>query len=141
MDIHTSQIKLLIVEDHKILAAALQTAFAEDGGITVTGCAGTMADALEMGTTGHHDVVLMNFHLPDGNGAEATGKLLANRPDTRVVILATEASESVLTASVDSGALGFVLKSQPFDDLLKATIAVANGGEILPTPRFGELVA
>jgi len=80
----TKRIRVLFVEDHQLLADALSAMLAREPDMEVVGVAGTVADAKLMARE-RLDVVLMDYRLPDGTGAEATRAIKARWPAARVV--------------------------------------------------------
>lgn len=102
-----------------------------DDGIEVVGEAGSVADALRLAVTLSPDVVLMDVQLPDGNGIEATARLLTARPDTGVVVLTMYGDEDTVRAALAAGARGYLLKGAVGADVVSAVRAVAQGQAVL----------
>ena len=107
---HEGQIRVLVVEDSVALGEALLFAFGFEDGIEAVGVAPTIAQALEMVATDHPDVVLMDVRLPDGSGIEAVSRVLALRPDARVIVMTAHADNLIALEAADAGAAGFLLK-------------------------------
>jgi DNA-binding NarL/FixJ family response regulator len=72
------------------------------------------------------DVALMDFRLPDIDGAEATSAVLAARPGTAVLCLTAEATEEERDAVLAAGAVGFVEKAEPIENLVQAIRSAAE---------------
>ena len=132
-------IRVLVADDHPIvrsgIVALLQTA--ED--VQVVGEASTGLDAVDLAATLTPDVVLMDLRMPGIDGDEATARILAARPATRVLILTTyESDDSILTA-IEAGASGYLLKAAPQDEIVAGVRAVARG-EVALAPRIAALL-
>jgi DNA-binding NarL/FixJ family response regulator len=77
------------------------------------------------------DLVLMDLRMPVQNGVDATAAIVAERPATRVVILTTYASDGEVLRAIEAGAVGYLLKDVPHDELFRALRAVARGERYL----------
>jgi DNA-binding NarL/FixJ family response regulator len=77
------------------------------------------------------DVVLMDLRMPTKNGVDATAEILRARPSTRVVVLTTYASDGEVLRAIEAGAVGYLLKDVPHDELFRALRAVARGERYL----------
>lgn len=128
-----TQIRLLLVDDHRLVAQALQLGLAREPDLEVVGVAGTAGDGLAMAAELRPDVVLLDFHLPDQTGAEAAARLRELHPATRVVFLSADESEEALLAAVEAGACGYLIKSEPLERVARAVRRAAEG-EILLEP-------
>jgi DNA-binding NarL/FixJ family response regulator len=132
-------IRVLVADDHPIvrsgIVALLQTA--ED--VEVVGEASTGLEVVDLAAALTPDVVLMDLRMPGIDGDEATARILAARPATRVLILTTyESDDSILTA-IEAGASGYLLKAAPQDEILAGVRAVARG-EVALAPRIAALL-
>jgi DNA-binding NarL/FixJ family response regulator len=136
-----SLIKLMIVEDQRVLADVLALAISDEHDIEVVGVAPNAATALGMAATARPDLVLMDYHLPDGDGVAASRAIHAVRPGMPIIILTGDASDEVLLAALNAGVSGFLVKSDPFAELVP-WIRRAAAGEILwPAERLARLLA
>jgi DNA-binding NarL/FixJ family response regulator len=132
-------IRVLVADDHPIvrsgIVALLQTA--ED--VEVVGEASTGLEAVDFALALRPDVVLMDLRMPGIDGDEATARILAALPSTRVLILTTyESDDSILTA-IEAGASGYLLKAAPQDEIVAGVHAVARG-EVALAPRIAALL-
>jgi DNA-binding NarL/FixJ family response regulator len=132
-------IRVLVADDHPIvrsgIVALLQTA--ED--VEVVGEAATGEQAVELALELKPDIVLMDLRMPGIDGDEATARILAARPEVRVLILTTyESDDSILTA-IEAGASGYLLKAAPQDEILAGVRAVARG-DVALAPRIATLL-
>ena len=123
-------IRLVLVEDHDMVADALAQALGQAAGIEVTARVGSIAAAeAELGRS-RPDVVVLDRHLPDGDGIAAIGRLVARAPGTRVLVLTGEANASVAARVVESGGAGLLVKSSRLGELESAVREVAAGGVV-----------
>jgi two-component system, NarL family, response regulator LiaR len=132
-------IKVLLVDDHAVVRKGLRALFDREPGIEVVGEAGGGEDAVAMAGRLRPDVVLMDLEMPGVDGTEATRRLTEARPETRVVILTSHASEEAVFPALKSGAQGYLLKHSPPDDVLRA-IRQAYEGETVLHPTIARMV-
>jgi DNA-binding NarL/FixJ family response regulator len=132
-------IRVVVADDHPVvrsgIVALLQTA--ED--VEVVGEASSGEEAVDLALALGPDVVLMDLRMPGINGDEATARILAARPQSRVLILTTyESDDSILTA-IEAGASGYLLKAAPQEEILAGLRAVARG-DVALAPRIAALL-
>src|SRR5919112_4319752 len=123
------RIRVLFVEDHQLLADALSALLSREPDIEVVGIAGTVADAKALARD-RLDVVLMDYKLPDGTGAEATRAIKARWPTARVVMLTALNDDETVLESIQAGADGYLTKDRVVEDVVSA-VRAAHGGETL----------
>jgi DNA-binding NarL/FixJ family response regulator len=126
--------RLLIVEDHAMVAQGLIALLEVERDIEIVGTASTAASAFEMVERLRPDVVLMDFRLPDGDGATATQRIKEAFPSTQVVILTGEGDDATLGRAIEAGSSGFLSKVGPIEDTIRAIRAVARG-EVVISPN------
>lgn len=124
-------IRLLIVDDHKVVRLGLTTLLNRHPGIQAVGEAATVAAAVEETLRLRPDVVLMDVRLPDGNGFEACRQIRQSLPDTRVLFLTSVADDEIVLESIEAGGDGYLLKEIDEDALIRAIKNVAAGQSIL----------
>lgn len=129
------EIRVLIVDDHELIRESLIFVLKDEKEIEVTGSAATGEDALEATRTSRPDVVLMDFLLPDADGAEVTKKIKSLAPETKVVMLTGATSDDVLVKAIESGCSGFVTKERAVDEIVSA-VRAAHAGEALISPSM-----
>lgn len=133
--------KVLIVEDHRVVAEGLWALLAEYSDLTVVGWADSVAEVVPMAKELGPDVALVDFRLPDGTGADAAAAIRANDPSTAIVILSADASDSALLAAVEAGACGYLLKSASGDEIASAIRSAAEGETLIPASTLVEVLA
>ena len=124
-------IKIIIVDDHVLFREGLAAIIRQETDIQVVGLVGTVQEAVEMACRLKPDIVLMDFNLPDGTGAEATLKIIQDCPDCKVVFMTMSEREEDLLAAIRSGAVGYLLKNMSPSKLVDALRAVQQGESAL----------
>ena len=124
-------IRLMLVDDHKMLREALRTILEKAGDIVVVAEADDGATALERAQALAPDVVVMDIGLVGMSGIEATRRMLAANPAIKVLALSTLADLRMVTQMLEAGATGYVVKSAGSEELLRGIRAVAQGGTYL----------
>jgi len=125
--------RVLIVDDERLFAELLRVALRSADGIEVIDVVHDVQTAVRRMTEARPDVVLADYHLPDGTGADIARTVRATLPDTSVLILTGDPSVSVLSDVARSGAVGHLTKDRPFDEVVEGVRAAALG-EILFAP-------
>ncbi|HSS93983.1 MAG TPA: response regulator transcription factor [Candidatus Dormibacteraeota bacterium] len=129
-----AQTRVLIVEDHQVVADGLAALLNDQPDITVVGYAASVADAVIRAQELAPEVVLVDFRLGDGTGADAGMAIRQVRPETRLIFLTREDSDAARFAAVEAGASAFIHKSQAAAEVVNAIRTVAAGGTLF-TPR------
>ena len=132
------RIRVLFVEDHQLLADALSALLGREPDIEIVGVAGTVADAKAMSRE-RLDVVLMDYHLPDGTGAEATRAIKARWPGARVVMVTALTDDETVLESIQAGADGYLTKDRAAEDVVKAVRTAYAGETLLPRQVIVEI--
>jgi two-component system, NarL family, response regulator DevR len=125
------RIRLLIVDDHKVVRLGLITMFSRHRGVQIVADVGTMAEAVEEARRLKPDVILMDVRLPDGSGIDACREIRTACPETQVLFLTSFADDDALLATVLAGAAGFLLKQADEVGVIHAVETVANGQSIM----------
>jgi two-component system, NarL family, response regulator DevR len=136
VDPEPSSVRVFLVDDHEVVRRGVAEVLEEDPGITVTGEAGTVAEALARVPAVRPDVVLVDMRLPDGDGVELCRQLRARVPGCRSLVLTSYADEEAQAAAYRAGAGGYVLKQVRGPALVSAVRTIAAGGSLfedLPT--------
>ena len=133
-------IRLLLVDDQKIVRAGLCSLLDRYPDLEIVGEAGGGEEAVALATSLQPDVVLMDLTMPGINGLEATRQIRATVPAVKVLALTVHEEEAYFFEALNAGASGYVPKRASPDDLL-AAIRVAADGEVYLHPTVaGALV-
>lgn len=134
-------LRVLIADDHPLFRDGLRAMFESEPDIELVGEAATGQEAVELASRLMPDVALMDIQMPDMDGIEATRRLIAASPKTRVLMVTMfEDDESVLSA-MRAGARGYVVKGMRSADAIRAIRAVAEGEAIFSPAVAARLVS
>jgi putative two-component system response regulator len=123
------RIRVLVVDDHEIFVQSLVRLLSAHPALKVVGTAATVATAEKATVAYEPDVVLMDFELPDGDGATATEAVKALLPRTKVVMLTGRTDRGAAVRAIAAGCSGFVAKAQGVEALIEAIRAAHAGDE------------
>lgn len=137
---HSRPIRVLLVEDHDMVAEAICLALERSPDLRIVGHATSVASALTDARRCEPDVVLMDRRLPDGDGVTAIPDLLAIMPDVRVLVLAGEGSGSVAARVAEAGGAGLILKARGLTELEDAVRRVAAGEMVFSQDLLGDVL-
>jgi DNA-binding NarL/FixJ family response regulator len=127
------KIQVLVVDDHRMFAEALEMLLAGEEGVEIAGAVPTGEEALEVVARVSPHVVLMDIDLPGLDGIEATRRIREMSPLTQVVIITAYQEPAVMARAIEAGACGFVPKTQTADQLVGVIRGAAAGEMVLPT--------
>jgi DNA-binding NarL/FixJ family response regulator len=132
--------RVLIVEDHQIVADGLAMLLSDDPSLTVVGVATSGADAVELARRHLPDVVIMDYRLPDQTGAEASTAIKQALPDTAVLFLSADETDDAMFAAVKSGAIGYLNKTEAGTKVVDSVHRAAAGEMLLPAWQLAKLI-
>jgi DNA-binding NarL/FixJ family response regulator len=121
-----SKIRLLIVDDHPVVRRGLSDLFGRTEDIEVVGTASDGVEAVTLTLKQNPDIVLMDLSMPNMDGIEATRFLLRSCPEARVVMLTSFAGKDRVREALRSGAVGYLLKDAPTDELINGVRSAAR---------------
>jgi DNA-binding NarL/FixJ family response regulator len=130
-------IRVFLVEDHELFASGVRSELRAH--FDVVGNASTVAEALATIPSARPDVVLLDVHLPDGNGADVVGRLASAEPSVRFLALSVSDAADDVIAVIRAGARGYVTKSIAPVDLARAIRRVYDGDAVF-SPRLAGFV-
>ena len=134
------KISVLLVEDHRLMFEGLSSLLAEYPDINVLGVATTVADAVAKASLLKPDLLLMDYRLPDGDGAQASERIRATLPDTAVLFLSADPSEGSMMRAVEAGASGYVSKAASAEELVSSIRKAADGEFLLEAATMARLL-
>jgi DNA-binding NarL/FixJ family response regulator len=124
-------IRILVADDHPIVRSGISSILATQPDFEIVGEAANGTDAVDAAARLAPDLVLMDLRMPGLNGVGASTAILAARPSTRIVVLTTYASDGEVLRAIEAGAVGYLLKDVPHEELFRALRAVARGERYL----------
>lgn len=133
-------IKLLVVDDHPVVRAGLKALLIREPDLVVVGEAGSASEAVQVFRAVVPDVTLLDLHLPDADGVDVIRVIRKQRPGACVIILSSYAGDSDIRASLEAGAVGYILKDSPSHEICAAVRAVASGKTYVSRQVAGRLV-
>jgi DNA-binding NarL/FixJ family response regulator len=136
-----NSIRVVVVDDHRVVRAGLETLLASAEDIEVVGSASDGREAVTIILDLSPDVVLMDLSMPVMDGIEATRQMTAAGCSARIVVLTSFNEHSKVVAAIEAGAVGYILKDAEPERLLDAIRAAAAGGAPLDPRAATALLA
>lgn len=134
------KITLLLADDHRVLRSSLRAALDQEPDFTVVAEADNGRQAVELTTRHRPRVVVMDLRMPELNGTEATRRIAAGNPETRVVVLSMVVGKPYVMDALAAGASGFLPKNCELDELKEAIRQVAAGRSYLSPAITSEVL-
>jgi len=119
--------KILLVDDHRIVRQGLKLILEADATFEVVGEAGDATEAVTKAAELIPDVVVMDVHLTTTDGLDASRRILAAHPPTKIVVLSAETAPETVNRALASGVSGYVLKEAAGEELIRAIQTVLTG--------------
>jgi DNA-binding NarL/FixJ family response regulator len=123
--------RLVIVDDHVLFREGLAAILRAEPDLEIVGQAGTVQEAIELTRKLQPEMILMDFGLPDGTGADATRAILNEHRACKIVFLTMSEEDEDLFAAVRSGAKGYLLKNMRPSKLVSSLRSVQQGESAL----------
>jgi DNA-binding NarL/FixJ family response regulator len=130
---------VLLVDDHRMVRTGLAALLETADGIEVIGQAGDGEEAVLLAVQTRPDVVLMDLSMPVVDGVEATRRVLAELPETKIVVLTSFSDRERVADALQAGAVGYLLKDCEPDELRNA-IRAAAAGHVPLDPRVARVL-
>lgn len=134
-------IRILLADDHALVRQGIRELLTAQPEFEVVGEAATGTEALAQALETRPDVVLLDIHMPSGDGLWATTEITREVPSARVLILTVSTDDEHLKETLRRGAAGYQLKSSPSDSLFQAIREVARGETTVPGTMAGRILA
>jgi DNA-binding NarL/FixJ family response regulator len=128
--------KVVVADDHPMIREGLRAVLATLPDFELVAQAGTGNEAIEAVAATQADLVIMDLHMPDIDGAEATRRILARHPTVRILVLTMFDNDEMLVAGLRAGARGYLVKGANHAEITGALRSVAAGEAV-----FGKGVA
>ena len=133
-------IRVLLVDDHELLRAGLRSRLEPEPGITVVGEADTAERAVLLARRLQPDLIVLDLLLPRKSGDEVIPELTEVAPQSRVLVVSSQAAPSSVRRALSAGAAGYLPKRSSDRDLVAAIQLVANGGGYVDPELGAQLV-
>ena len=137
----TAPFRVLIADDHPLFCDGLAALLTDGPGTELAGTATTGTEAVDLAREIQPDVVLMDLHMPEMNGIEATRRIVACSPRTAVLVLTMFDDDSWVLSALRAGARGYLLKGASREQIRCAIHAAASGEIILGAQLAARMVA
>lgn len=133
-------IRVMVVDDHEVLASSLAQVLDAEPDMVSVGVAGSIERAKSLIQTAAPHVVLLDHRLPDGEGVAAVAELRRLRPSVKVVVLTASAADHVLVAAIEAGVSGFVSKTRSLGEVTSAVRAASSGEAVISPEMLARLL-
>jgi two-component system, NarL family, invasion response regulator UvrY len=136
----SKQIDVLLIDDHAVVREGYRRLLERAAGLIVVGEAASMAEAMRLDAELEPDVIVLDIALPGVSGIEVLRRLIAHRPEAKVLIFSMYQDGIYATHAMNAGARGYLSKASAPDLLVSAVRAVADGGQYI-SPDVQEAMA
>jgi len=114
------KLRVLLVDDHRVMRDFILQLLEQDAGITVVGKADSGQMAIDLTVKLKPDIVLMDVSMPDLNGIEATRRIIKQSPDAKVIAVSMYHDKGYVNGMLEAGAKGYILKDCAYEELINA---------------------
>lgn len=135
------QVRVLVVQDHPLLASAIAKVLDSQDDLTVCGIVRRGDQAAELAAKEKPSVVLMDFRLPDLSGPAAAARIRAAVPNAAIVFHSADESETSLLDAIDAGAIAYLTKLATADQIIEAVRKASVGEVLIPVSLFAKAIA
>jgi DNA-binding NarL/FixJ family response regulator len=126
------RINILIVDDHPVVRQGLRAMFSSEPDICVQGMAASAREAISLIEREQPGVVLMDLRMPEMEGIEAIKALRRILPNIKILVLTNYGSDEYIIRATQAGAMGYLLKNTPQEEIVKAVRMVYSGERYVP---------
>jgi DNA-binding NarL/FixJ family response regulator len=128
----TERISIVIVDDHPVVRQGLRAMLSSEPDFAVMGMAASAREALNLLEQKEPDVVLMDLRMPEMEGTEAIVEFRRIRPNIRILVLTNYGSDEYIVRATQAGAMGYLLKNTPQEEIVKAVRMVYRRERYVP---------
>lgn len=132
-------IRILLVDDHRIVRHGVNALLEKEPDLEVVGQAGSGREAVQLAEETKPDVIILDIAMPDMNGIEAARKIIAKNPESSILVLSMLGDKRFIIETFSAGVKGYLLKDCAGDDLVRAIRAIHQGDMYL-SPQIAGLV-
>jgi len=137
----TKAIRVVLADDHAVVRKGIREFLEEAGDIQVIAEAATGIEAVALALEHQPDVAVLDIQMPEMGGIEATRQIKAQSPGVHVLVLTAYDDDPYIFAMLQAGASGYVLKTAPSEELVRAVQAVARGESALDPAVTAKVMA
>jgi two-component system, NarL family, response regulator DevR len=134
-------IRVLIVEDHPVVAEGLMSLLEDYPDLTVAASAMSVAEVVPAIENVTPDVAMIDFYLPDGTGADAADLIRTHSRSTAIVFLSADDSDERMLEAIEAGASSYLLKSAKGEAIVETIRAAASGETLIPAGTIASALA
>ena len=138
--LHTKTIRIVVADDHAMVREGLVALLEKESDLKVVGQAAHGRQAVEVVLHTNPEVVLIDMHMPQLNGVEATRQMLSQDPDLKILMLSAFSDHRMVTRALKAGAAGYLLKKSSFGEVVTAIRTVIDTGTYLSPKVTGAVV-
>ena len=131
MNDQASPIRILVVDDHPVVRAGIETLMAGQADMSLVAQATNGREAIQQFRAHHPDITLMDIQMPEMNGLDALIAIRNESPEARIIMLTTYAGDAQVMRAIKAGARGYLLKSALHRELLETIRGVHAGKKAL----------
>lgn len=132
-------LNVLVVDDQSLMRQAMASFVQFEEDMTVVGQGSNGVEAVDLALELSPDVILMDLQMPELNGIEATERITAQLPDTKILAVTTFHSEDYVIPALKAGASGYIVKDSEPEDIISAIRSVSDGNSVL-SPSIARLL-
>ncbi len=125
-------IRVLVADDHFVVRIGLSALIATQKDMSVVGEAGDGLEAVQLYRSLKPDIVILDLRMPAMNGISATSAIIKDDPDAKIMVLSTYDGDVDIHNALRAGALGYLLKGAPSEELVQAIRTVNSGRRYIP---------
>jgi len=119
-------VKILLADDHEIMGDGLRSLIEKQPGMQVVAEAENGQAAIKLIRKFRPDIIVMDIHMPEVNGIEATRQMVAEFPGTKVIVFTIHSDQQFVIGALKAGVSGYLLKDSDSEELTRAIRAVAD---------------
>jgi DNA-binding NarL/FixJ family response regulator len=128
-------IRIAICDDHPVVREGLASVLGRRPDLKIVASVGSVGELLTAARTSRPDIVLLDLELPDSSGLVALDRIARIAPETKVVMFTVHGAEETVNAALSAGAMGYVQKGAPADEIA-AAIREVHAGRMHVQPHF-----
>ena len=132
-DFHSTPVRVVIVDDHRLFVDALALLLGHDDRLTVIGTAGDGHTAIELAVSRHAEVAVIDVRMPEIDGLETARRLRRQSPETRVILVTGLDEPQLAEQAREAGAVALLTKGALHEELKEAILAAAPQQQLAPS--------